>query len=164
MRSICHELVEVKYKWDTICFQLGVPFYKLKEFEKEMNPLVATINYWLNGNVERVSVSWSSIVTALKSSSVNEISLANKIKKKHCLKDDEDDEGTINSIIYTCSKIIIIFLHSFLKFSILCESLPSESLPSESLPSESLPLEALANIIALPGRIMQYFMHFSLLS
>ena len=114
MRSICHELVEVKYKWDTICFQLGVPFYKLKEFEKEINPLVATINYWLNGNVEGVSISWSSIVTALKSSSVNEISLAIKIKKKHCLK---DDEGTI---IYTCSKIIIIFPHSFLKFSILC--------------------------------------------
>ena len=82
----------VAYKWYEIGVQLGIPYHKLKKFEEERDPLAAAIDYWLNGNVEGVSISWSSILTALKSSHVGEIGLANKIKKKHCL---EDEEGTV---------------------------------------------------------------------
>ena len=89
---ICSELGEVAYKWFSIGILLGVPRHKLMEFKKDDDPLAATIDYWLNGNVERALVSWSSIVTVLKSSHVGEIGLANKIKKKHCLK---DEEGTV---------------------------------------------------------------------
>ena len=83
MKSICSELGVVTYKWYQIGVQLGIPYHKLKEFEEERDPLVATIHYWLNGNVEGVSISWSSIVTALKSSHVGESGLANKMKKKY---------------------------------------------------------------------------------
>ena len=92
MRPICSELAVAAYKWYKIGFQLGIPYHKLKEFEEERDPLIAAIDYWLNGNVEGVSISWSSIVTALKSSHVGEIGLANRIIKKHCLK---DEEGTV---------------------------------------------------------------------
>ena len=95
LRSICHELGEVAYKWFSIGIQLSVPRHKLMEFKKDDDPLAAAIDYWLNGNVEGVSISWSSIVTALKSSHVGEIGLANKIKKKYCL----EDEGSYNLCI-----------------------------------------------------------------
>ena len=92
MRPICSELGVVSYKWYQIGVQLGIPHHKLMEFRKGEDPLAAAIDYWLNGNVEGVSISWSSIVTALKSSHVGESGLANRIKKKHCL---EDEEGTL---------------------------------------------------------------------
>ena len=66
------------------------------EFKNDDDPLTAAIDYWLNGNVEGVSISWSSIVTALKSSHVGEIGLANKIKKKHCL---EGEEGIVGETL-----------------------------------------------------------------
>ena len=104
MRPICSELAVVAYKWYKIGFQLGIPYHKLKELEEERDPLIAAIDYWLNGNVEGVSISWSSIVTALKSNHVGEIGLANKIIMKHCLR----DEGTL--LVYTCYGNIIISL------------------------------------------------------
>ena len=41
LRLICEELKEVTYKWFEIGVQLGIPHYKLKEFQKEDNPLTA---------------------------------------------------------------------------------------------------------------------------
>ena len=79
VRTICKELGEVAYKWYKIGVQLGISRGKLKEFEKEDDPLSAVIDYWLNGNVEGVPVSWRSVVAALKSSHVGETGLANKI-------------------------------------------------------------------------------------
>ena len=70
----------VAHKWFKIGVQLGIPYNKLKEFEKEDDPLSAAVNYWLSGNVKEVPVSWSSIVAALESSHVGETGLANRIK------------------------------------------------------------------------------------
>ena len=76
MRDICNALATVKYKWFSIGIQLGIPPHKLKEFEKEADPLEKTVDYFLKGNVEGVPLSWNSIVTALKSDLVGEPALA----------------------------------------------------------------------------------------
>ena len=77
------ELGEVAHNWFKIGVQFGVPRHKLKEFEKEDDPLSAVIDYWLNGN-SKVPVSWRSVVAALESSHVGETGLASTIKKKYC--------------------------------------------------------------------------------
>ena len=82
--TICEELAKVKYKWLDIGLNLHVPYHKLKEFEHTKNPYVEVINYWLNGNVKDVSVTWRSIVTVLESSRVDEIRLAKTIMAKYC--------------------------------------------------------------------------------
>ena len=81
------ELGEVTHKWFKIGIQLGISRGKLKEFEKEDDPLSAIIDYWLNGNVESVPVSWRSVVAALESSHVDETGLANRISSKYCCED-----------------------------------------------------------------------------
>ena len=73
---------EVAHKWFQIGIQLGVPRYKLKEFEKDSEPLSAVVDYWLKGNVEDVPVSWKFVVEALEC--VGEKGLANTISKKYC--------------------------------------------------------------------------------
>ena len=74
----------MKYKWRAIGLKLHVPFHKLKEFEEEKNPFVQVINYWLDGYVKDVPVTWRSIVVILESSSVDERSLAKTIMAKYC--------------------------------------------------------------------------------
>ena len=89
LSTICEELAEVKYKWWNIGLKLRVPYHKLKEFEKESDPFAAVMNYWLNGNVKDVQVTWRSIVTALESSSVDERGLAKSIMDKYCQSESE---------------------------------------------------------------------------
>ena len=67
-----------------IGIELGVPQYKLKQFEKEDCPLSAVIDYWLNGNIEGAPVSWRYVVAALESSLVGDTGLANRISRKYC--------------------------------------------------------------------------------
>ena len=78
------ELGKVKHKWFEIGIQLGISRGKLKEFEKEVDPLSAIIDYWLNRNVKGVPISWRSVVAALESSHVDETGLANTINEKYC--------------------------------------------------------------------------------
>ena len=78
------ELGEVAHKWFKIGVQLSISRGKLKEFENEADPLSAVIDYWMNGNVEEVPVSWRSVVAALESSHVGETGLANSISRKYC--------------------------------------------------------------------------------
>ena len=86
LKITCMELGRVACKWFKIGIQLGIPRGKLKEFEKEDDPLSAIIDYWLSGNVgEDDPVSWRSIVAALESSHVDEPGLANRISKKYCI-------------------------------------------------------------------------------
>ena len=87
------ELGEVAHKLFKIGVQLGIPHSKLKEFEKEDDPLSAMINYWLNNNVERVPVSWNSVAAALKSKHVGEARLADKIINKYCACQKQYIEG-----------------------------------------------------------------------
>ena len=82
--TICEELATVKYKWRDIGLKLRVPYHRLKEFEKDSNPLMEVINYWLNGNVEDVPVTWRSLVAVLESSTVDERGLAKTFMKKYC--------------------------------------------------------------------------------
>ena len=97
--TACEELATVKYKWRDIGLKLHVPYHKLKEFEKEANPLVEVINYWLNGNVKDVPVTWKSVVTVLESSSVDERGLAKIIMKKYYHSESTIDKGTSSYII-----------------------------------------------------------------
>ena len=83
----------MKYKWWDIGLKLHTPFHKLKEFEKEANPLAAMINYWLNGNVKDVPVTWRSIVTVLESSSVDERGLAKTIMDRYCQSESVSNKG-----------------------------------------------------------------------
>ena len=99
LRSICNELSVVKYKLNEIIgIQLGIPYYKLQELKKEDDPLAATMNYWLCGNVKGASVSWALIVEVLMSSHVDEAGLANRIKKKY---GQEDDDGKSEWLQYS---------------------------------------------------------------
>ncbi len=91
----------MKYVWFEIGIQLGVPRSKLKEFSKEEDPLAAALDYWLNGNVDDVPVSWKSIVAALNSSHVGEVGLAKTIGKKYCQQEENSlkmkDKGQVSS-------------------------------------------------------------------
>ena len=102
LSTICEELAKVKYKWWDIGLKLHIPYHKLKEFEKEADPLAAVINYWLNGNVENVPVTWRSIVAVLESSSVDEKGLAKTIGDKYCQFDSPDDKGW-HICLYMCT-------------------------------------------------------------
>ena len=68
--------------WFKIGIQLNIPYHKLKEFENEHNPLEEAINYFLNGNVKGVALSWDSIVEALKSEHVGEPALALRVQMR----------------------------------------------------------------------------------
>ena len=74
----------MKYKWWDIGLKLHVPYHKLKEFEKEGDPFAAVINYWLNGNVKDIPVTWRSVVMFLEASGVDEKGLAQTIMDKYC--------------------------------------------------------------------------------
>ena len=90
VRKIREELAKVVHLWFKIGVQLGVPHHKLMEFQKLDDPLTVVIDYWLNGNVKEVTISWKSIVAALKSDHVGETGLARRICKKYCqLQEDE---------------------------------------------------------------------------
>ena len=96
LRTICEELATVKVKWSDIGLQLNIPLYKLKEFEGEKNPFASVIDYWLNGNVTDVPVTWKSIVTVLESRSVDEGGLAKTIMKKYCQSEPNISKGKYN--------------------------------------------------------------------
>ena len=84
LRTVCNELGEVKHKAYEIGNQLGIPLHKMKEFKQEGNLLSSSVDYWLNGNVPDVPVTWKSIVTALETDFVGELGCALKISTKYC--------------------------------------------------------------------------------
>ena len=97
LSTICEELAIVKYKWREIGLKLHIPYHKLKEFQEEKDRFVEVINYWLNGNVEDVPVTWRSIVTVLESSSVDERGLAKTIMDKYCQSEPNNSKGSYHS-------------------------------------------------------------------
>ena len=101
LSTVCEELATVKYKWRDIGLKLHVPYHKLKDFDKGSNPLVEVINYWLNGNVKDVPVTWRSLVTVLESSSVDERGLAKTVMNKYCRSESSDDcKGRFTAYMY----------------------------------------------------------------
>lgn len=86
LRTVYLELSPVAHKWLEIGVQLGIPYSKLKMFEEEDNPLAASLDYWLKGNVAGVPITWKSIVHTLQY--VGEVGLAEEIHKKYYQQED----------------------------------------------------------------------------
>ena len=106
LKNVCSELSEISGKRFKIGIQLGISHSKLKEFEREDDPLSAIVNFWLRGNVQSVPVSWKSIVEALKSRHVGETGLANTISKKYC---QEEERRKIKGICVTAALWIVLW-------------------------------------------------------
>ena len=79
---------------------LKIPRHKLKEFEKEAEPFVAVVDYWLGGNVKNTSLTWKTIVKVLQDDYLDEKGLADTIKKKY-IQQEERGMNTIDSFITT---------------------------------------------------------------
>ena len=99
LANICEELGSVKHRLFQIGIQLGIPYEDMKILEKDSDPLSAVIDYWLRGNVKGASVSWKSLVKALKSSHVAERGQAKRIEEKYCQEKGvlSDDGGKSNN-------------------------------------------------------------------
>jgi len=87
---------------------LGIPSHKLMEFKNDNDPLSLSLIYWLNGNVEEVPVSWSSVVEALESDHVGERGLAEKIRKTYCKQESKVVSITLSTKYCMC--IAVSFL------------------------------------------------------
>ena len=74
----------MKTKYHNIGIQLGIPSYKLKQLEREEDPLEASLSFWLSGNVGGVPRVWQSVVKVLRSDMVGESGLAEVISEKYC--------------------------------------------------------------------------------
>lgn len=84
---ICEVVATVAHKWFEIGTQLGVPHHKLKEYEREDDPLSSTFHYLLsNGTVGGAPLTWRHLVEALESDHIGENDLAMFITNKHCTK------------------------------------------------------------------------------
>ena len=90
---ICNELGGVKHLYSAIGIQLGIPYSKLLQLKNEDDPLSAVVNDWLSGNVESsMPISWETIVAALESPHVDEVGLADTIRKKFCQEKDQQEQ------------------------------------------------------------------------
>ena len=95
LKDIVEELHDVKTKWYVIGIQLEVPTATLKKIQSTHKDdperaFVEMIDEWLNQTEEP---SWSAIVTALRSRSVDARKLAGNVERNKC-PDDHDSGGT----------------------------------------------------------------------
>ena len=82
-KTVCSELRPVKHNYLKVFGCLGVPHHKLKEFEqREVDPMAASVDYWLRGNAKDAEVSWNSLAEALQIA--KERKLADHIRGKFC--------------------------------------------------------------------------------
>ena len=108
LSAVCNELAKVRHKWKQICVQLGFPEHILKQFERETDSLLASVSYWLSGNVtveegeEDRPISWKSLVAALRSEFVGEPGLAEKINNKYCHLEDTGEPENVDSSLNKC--------------------------------------------------------------
>ena len=79
--DVCLELSTIRSKWYNFGLHLGVPYHKLKDFEKKEDPLSEVIAYWHKRNT-RKPVTWGSVVATLRRT--EESALADKIEAKYC--------------------------------------------------------------------------------
>ena len=94
LNTIYDELGEAKCQWFKIGDVLGIPHDKLQEFRNQEDSLRTMIEYCQFGDVDGVGtpLTWTSVVTALKSSDVGRSGLAKKIEQKYCPIIDHDGE------------------------------------------------------------------------
>jgi hypothetical protein len=88
LKEVADELHDVKQKWKLIGTQLEVPQSRLKAIEQKHKDelelaLIETINEWLNQILDG-DPSWSGIIGALQSRSVDEHGLARNLKLRKC--------------------------------------------------------------------------------
>ena len=91
----------MKIKWCEIGIQLGIEFSELKSFE--MSPTGTTpstllsevLSYWISECTD-VPVTWESLITVLKSPSVDENVLAERMHSKYCQNDVEEVKSKAN--------------------------------------------------------------------
>ena len=91
----------MKTKWYDFGLKLGVSIHKLKEFENEINPFVAVLAYWLDGNIKDAPEDWSTILKVLESMCVYESGLAGKIREKFNTHDQPENRGKIDCVYST---------------------------------------------------------------
>ena len=79
----------VKAKWKEIGLQLGVSVFSLDSIQAEVifrddgQRLMQMLSQWLR-NVTEPPPSWPQVVDALRSEPVNERSVAERVRRKHC--------------------------------------------------------------------------------
>ena len=78
---MCMELVTIKSKWHEFGTALGVPKYKLDEYEDKRCQLFKVIGYWHAGNVANKSITWKAIADTLRS--IKQDDLATQIEDKY---------------------------------------------------------------------------------
>ena len=83
IKNLTNELATVAHKWFNIGIQLRIDYHVLKGFEQQHKDdpsrcLSEMLHCWLNGN-EKSCVKWETIIEVLRSPSINEIGLAEKI-------------------------------------------------------------------------------------
>ena len=82
----------MKIKWREIGIQLGIELSELKGFEMShtvaipLHLLSEVLSYWIDEHTD-VPVTWESLITVLKSPSVDENVLAERMHSKYCQND-----------------------------------------------------------------------------
>ena len=104
------KLAECFPKYYPIGLQLGIDENKLDEFELTHQTVVrrfsAVISHWLKGNAKPVT--WESLLAALKSRSVAEKGLAEKLEENYIVKSKESDLTPTQGIQIRKLKLIIL--------------------------------------------------------
>ena len=87
LKALLTELHPVCNSWYNIGLQLDIPHLTLNHFQqnytKHMNLMREVLMYWLESAVDPRPC-WKTIVTALRSSLVNENYLADQLESKYC--------------------------------------------------------------------------------
>ena len=87
--NLFKELSSIKDKWRSIGEALKVSGQRLDQFVDLSEPLLEVIVHWLKGGED---VSWDVVVDTLRSSSINETEIADKINRIYCDHRKEEKE------------------------------------------------------------------------
>ena len=122
-----NELVTIAHKWFDIGIQLGISYHVLKGFEQQHkdNPyrcLSEMLHCWLNGN-GNCCVKWETIVEAIRSPSINETGLAERIFENNLLQPAASEcyspsALTQGTYMYTCI-VRVITPHACVRSKVL---------------------------------------------
>ena len=112
MTNLLDDLVTVVDKWDLIGVKLEIKLSFLKELEQQYknNPrrcLIEMLQYWLDGNVPSAIMEWETIIAVLRSPTIDEAGLAERIYKDNLLQQEASEctsqtvpiPGNLNSCI-----------------------------------------------------------------
>ena len=81
--DVCTELAPIRAIWRAFGMALGVPKFKMDEYESKREPLSEVISYWDNGNVADKPMTWKAVAETLRSPLVSKPKLAKQIEDKY---------------------------------------------------------------------------------